>query len=263
VEYQVSQWLAANLPGERIFLTGAPRLWSLAFFDVPQVGGGSEQGLLNPIVQAAQWELNLGPDPKASAAWLQALGATAVVVHGPQSKEQYHDMVTPDKFKSNFELLHDDRADNYIYRTPRKFPGVGRVIRLADSRALPLVSWNPPLEVIQRYAAVAEGGPDRRVEIQRAGSDSFVLKGSLAAGDAFLIQENFDDSWLATENGRRLTIECDSLGFMRVLANPGEHRIQFNFKTPTENVNGLVLSWLTVMFLAGYSAYGWRRAPWL
>lgn len=263
VEYQVSKWLAANLPGERVFLTGAPRLWSLAFFDIPQVGGGSEQGLLNPVVQSAQWEINLGPDPALSAAWLQALGATAIAVHGPKSQEMYHDTVTPGKFQGAFELLYGDQADNYVYRTPRKHSGIGRIVRLSESRAYPAVPWNPTNDWVQGYAKVVEGGPERRVEVRRPSSEVMDIRGALGPDEAFVIQENYDSGWRAIWQGRVIAVEPDPIGFMRIPLPPGEHSVRLEYRETLGNQAGQAVFWITLLGMGAYASYGWRRFQWL
>src|SRR5262249_49881820 len=53
VEYKLTEWMAEHLPGARALATGSVRFWYDAWRDNPQIGGGSEQGVLNQIVGLA------------------------------------------------------------------------------------------------------------------------------------------------------------------------------------------------------------------
>ncbi|MEK7407326.1 MAG: hypothetical protein AAB225_19805, partial [Acidobacteriota bacterium] len=128
VEYRLTEWIARNLPGARNAASGSLRFWYNAWHDLAQLGGGSEQGLLNQNVVSAQWELALGEAPEPSVLWMQCLGVDVVSVHDQNSKELYHDHVFPRKFAGLLPVLYDDRKGNVIYRVPRRYPGVARVV---------------------------------------------------------------------------------------------------------------------------------------
>jgi hypothetical protein len=51
VEYRVTDWLWKNMPDARAYPTGSVRFWYDTWHDLAQVGGGSEQGLLNGQVE--------------------------------------------------------------------------------------------------------------------------------------------------------------------------------------------------------------------
>ena len=61
VEYRISDWLAKNLPKCARDATGSVRFWFDAWHDLAQLGGGSDQGLTNPLVTNANWEDTLDP----------------------------------------------------------------------------------------------------------------------------------------------------------------------------------------------------------
>ena len=60
VEYRITDWLWRNMPDARVYASGSVRFWFDAWHDLAQLGGGSEQGLLNPVPQEAQWEIMEG-----------------------------------------------------------------------------------------------------------------------------------------------------------------------------------------------------------
>ena len=67
-----------NMPEARtIRLAGSVRFWFDTWHDLPQLGGGSDQGILNGVTEQAQWEINLGPRPEPSIRWMQCLGVDA------------------------------------------------------------------------------------------------------------------------------------------------------------------------------------------
>ncbi len=74
VEYRVSAWVAANLPGARTLVTGSTRFWWDAWFNNVEVGGGSDQGLINPNPGIAMWENVAGVEPDLAVRWLRGVG---------------------------------------------------------------------------------------------------------------------------------------------------------------------------------------------
>ena len=57
----MTDWIWKNIT-RFTYPTGSVRFWFDTWHDLAQVGGGSEQGLLNSQVEPAQWETSLGPD---------------------------------------------------------------------------------------------------------------------------------------------------------------------------------------------------------
>jgi len=74
IEFLITDWVHKNLPGVRTLATGSVRFWYNAWYDLPQLGGGSEQGLLNMNVQWAHSNAVANDDIAVSIAWLQAMG---------------------------------------------------------------------------------------------------------------------------------------------------------------------------------------------
>ncbi|MBI3697935.1 MAG: hypothetical protein HY238_24265, partial [Acidobacteria bacterium] len=81
IEYQLTSWMARYLPDARTLATGSVRFWYNAWYDLAQIGGGSEQGLLNPAAELAQRQILASENTPASIQWLLALGVDAAIVH--------------------------------------------------------------------------------------------------------------------------------------------------------------------------------------
>jgi hypothetical protein len=259
VEYRITDWLWRNMPDARVNPSGSVRFWFDAWHDLAQLGGGSEQGLLNPVSQQAQWELMGGSNSQAAILWLQALGVDAMYVPGPKSEEPYKDIQHPERFAGVTPLLYDDGQGNALYRIPRRYPPRARVVEAArlDARRMP--RFNDDVEYLRAYVDVVENGPDSPVTLEREGSDAMLLRARLSRGQAILVQETYDPAWQAWLKGTRLTVHPDVMGFMVVEAPPGEHQIRLAFVTPAENRVGWVPTGISLLLLAALAAQG-RRA---
>ena len=150
IEYKISEWFWKNMPDARTLPSGSVRFWYDAWHDLPQLGGGSEQGLLNGEAEQAQWEINLGPNPEPAILWMQSMGVDAVYVSDKQSQEMFKDFEFPQKFDGVLPVIFDDQQGNKIYRVPRRYPARVRVVETARLNAA-----QPP--AIQRRRGVPAG----------------------------------------------------------------------------------------------------------
>ena len=242
IEYRITDWVAKNLPGSRVFAAGSTRFWYNAWHSLPQVGGGSEQGVLNLASVVAQWMVTGDPNPELPIAWLQAVGADAVIVHDERSQEIYHDFPHPRKFAGRLPVLYDSGEGDVIYRVPRRYPGLARVVETRRLDAVPPFSTQPTNESVRPYADAVEQGPDRRVRWRREGTRVMHVSGTLGEGESFLVQESYDPYWRAYGEGRRLPVRKDPMGFLLIEAPPGGHDIRLVFELPLENLLGRILS---------------------
>jgi hypothetical protein len=250
VEYRITDWLWKNMPDARVFPSGSVRFWFDAWHDLAELGGGSEQGLLNPMAQDSQWEITGGSTPQPAILWLQAMGVDVMYVPGPKSEEPYKDIQHPERFPGATPLLYDDGQGNALYRIPRRYPTRARVVdaaRLAARRP-PRTSYDE--EYLRAYVDVVENGPDSPVTLERQGTDAMLLRAKLSPGQAILVQESYDPAWQAWSNGQRLAIHADAMGFMVVEAPPGEDQIRLAFLMPTENRVGWALTGIALLLLA-------------
>ncbi len=251
IEYRLTSWMARNLPGARALASGSVRFWYNAWHDMAQVGGGSEQGVLNQAVAAAQWDVMLGEDPALSVAWLQAMGADAVLVHDKRSQEAYHDFPRPDKFSGVLPVIYDNGEGDFVYRVPRRYPGLARVVWTADAARLKPVAPEYGAAAVTAYARLVEGGPDARPEFRYEGTDAMRVRAPLAPGQSLLVQASYDPAWRAWSGSGPLTVRRDAAGFMLIDAPPGDHDIRLVFELPLENAVGRVVSWSSAAVLVG------------
>jgi hypothetical protein len=258
VEYRMTDWLWKNMPDARVFPSGTVRFWFDAWHDLAQLGGGSEQGILNPMAQDSQWEITGGSDPQPAILWLQAMGVDVMYVPGPKSEEPYKDIQHPDRFVGATALLYDDGQGNALYRIPRRYPTRARVVEAArlDACRPPRTSYDA--EYLRAYVDVVEHGPDSPVKLERQGTDAMLLRARLSPGQAILVQESYDPAWQAWSNGQRLPIHADAMGFMVVGAPPGEDQIRLAFVMPFENRVGWVLTGISLLLLMALAAQGTR-----
>ena len=243
IEYRLAGWLARNLPGARIHMASSLGFWSYAWQDVPQVGGVSDQGMGNQLVALANWQILKGAKPARDICWLQALGADAVVVHGARSQEVFHAMSDPSKFAGRLPVLLDSGEDDTVYRVPRRFPGLARVVGRSRVAALPPIPWDDANEAqLCAYADALERGPDSPAVCEWVSWRSLRIRTRVGEGESVVVQVSYDPGWRAYSAGRPLVIRKDVTGLMRIDPPPGEHEILLNFETPLENRIGRAIS---------------------
>lgn len=259
IEYRLTGWIAENLPGLRAMATGSVRFWYDAWHDLPQLGGGSEQGLLNPAVMPAQWEIVLAASPEASISWMSALGVDIVIVHTKASQEFHHDFQFPEKFAGVLPVLYDNHQGDIIYRVPRRYSSLGRVVRKAQMESLPPIRFAGDTEGLRAYADAVEKGPDSPVTAAWEGTDAMRVAASVKHGESILVQVSYDPAWRAYSAGKPLPIRKDILGQILIDAPPGDHDIRLVFELPLENYIGRILSGISGIVLIGLLVAGARR----
>ena len=256
VEYRVTDWLWTHMPDARVCSAGSVRFWFDTWHDLAELGGGSDQGLLNTVVQDAQWEIREGSNSQAAILWLQALGVDVLYVAGPNSEDPYKDVQHPERFAGVTPLLFDDSQGNALYRIPRRYPARARVVEAARLDARKKPRFNYDVEYLRAYVDVVENGPDSPVTLEREGTDAMLLRARLSPGQAILVQEAYDPAWQAWSNGQRLPLHADAMRFMVVEAPPGEHQVRLAFVTPAENRVGWAITGISLLLLAGLGAQG-------
>jgi hypothetical protein len=252
VEYRATDWIARNLPGARVFAAGSMRLWYDAWRGGEQVGGGSEQGLENDMLVLAQWQVIHDGDADAARdiAWLQGVGADAILMSRADSPEIYHDYPTPVKFAGVLPAIYDDGQGDTLYRVPRRAPAHARVVetrRMAGLAAIPVTNYDEPQ--IEAYADAVEHGPDTPVEMRWEGTDQVRVGAHFGEGESLVVQESFDPAWRAWCDGKRLAIRRDVAGNMLVDVPPGDREVRLEFALPFENAVGAGLTGVSLAML--------------
>ncbi|MEO8594025.1 MAG: hypothetical protein ABI759_11950 [Candidatus Solibacter sp.] len=259
VEYQITEWLAKNLPDARHYPSGSVRFWFDTWRDLTQIGGGSEQGLLNGMVENAQWETNLGPKAPPTIAWMQSMGADTVYVADEKSQEFFKDFMYPRKFDGVLPILYDDHQGNVVFQVPRRWPARIRVVDTAKINAAEAPRYNDDMKRLNAYVDVIEHGPDAPATLQRAGTDAMRAHAKVEPGQSVLVQESYDVAWHATAGGKPVNLRRDPMGMMLLDPPPGEHEIVLTFETPLENLIGRLVTLLTLAAVAALFVVGYRR----
>jgi hypothetical protein len=257
IEYRLTQWISDHMPDARNLATGSVRFWYNGWHDLPQIGGGSEQGMMNYATYEAQWQVVGDAPEEVSTLWMQALGGDGLIVHFKNSREIYHDWTKPGKFAGRLPVIYDDAGD-VIYRVPRRFPDRARVVETARVRPLGSVLKNQ--DALRPYVEAIENGPDSPARVTREGPDAMRIHATLKQGESVIVQETWDPAWHAYSGGRALEVRKDPVEFMEIAAPPGEQEIRLVFELPLENVVGRIMAVLSVVMLLAYPISKVRRS---
>ncbi len=259
VEYRIPDWVAKNMPDARLMPTGSVRFWFDAWHDLPQLGGGSDQGIVNGKTEQAQWEINLGPKAEPSVLWMQCLGVDATYVSGKNSQEMFKDTAYPQKYDGVLPVIFDDREGDRIFRIPRRYPARVRVVETQKLNALQQPRANDDVEYLQAYADVIEKGPDSPGILSRQGTDAMSVHITLAPGQTVVVQESYDPGWRAWSRGKLLPVRKDVMGFMVIDAPPGIDDIMLVFITPMENQVGRIVTAISILAMLALTVAGIRE----
>jgi hypothetical protein len=249
VEYRVTDWLWKNMPDARAYPSGSVRFWYDAWHDLAQLGGGSDQGLLNGQLAPAQWEAALGARPEPTILWMQCMGVDVIYVSDKRSQEVFKDFEHPQKFVGVLPVLYDDRHGNTLYRVPRRYPARARVVETGKANALKPPRANDDVEYLGAYAGVVEQGPDSPPTLTRDGTDAMRVRAKVEPAQSIVVQESWDPAWQAWDGGKQLPVRRDVMGFMVVDAPPGDREIRLEFVTPLENRIGRLVTLATLALL--------------
>jgi hypothetical protein len=263
-EFVVNKWVRDHIPADqRVIPAGTVRFWYDVWFDLAQPGGGSDQGVLNRVVVPAQYQISAG-DGATAILLLQALGTDAAIVPDRTSPEPYHDYADPYKFRGLVPVLNDDGHGTVIYRIPRIYTGIGRVVNSAQISAIEPIQWGNYAGTLARYVAVIENPQQQQTTVTWKSFDEAELQARVATGQSILFQETFDPAWRAYENGQPIPIRKDPvMNFMLLDVPEGAHAVQLRFETPLENDIGRVITafgFVVIMVLI-WRGYALRSMP--
>jgi len=259
--FQMSKWVHDNLPGQRVMPTGELRFWFDAWWDNAQSDGGSMQGMLNQIIPAANWQIMVGDKPGPAISWLQALGTDAIVVVNANSREHYHDYKYPGKFVGALPVLYDNGQGTVVYRIPRIYPNIGRVVDKVAIGSVGEIRGGEDPETFAKYLPIVENPDQPQTTVEWKGFDEVDIQAKTAPGRSVLLQETWDSSWHAFEGDKELPVRPEPvMGFMLIDTPAGDHAIRMQFKTPLENRAGQLLLGLSLLVVAGLVLAGFGAA---
>ncbi|HET9319185.1 MAG TPA: hypothetical protein VFO27_05405, partial [Bryobacteraceae bacterium] len=184
----------------------------------------------------------------------------AVIVPDERSQENYHDFSNPRKFNGILPEIYNDHQGNVIYKIPRRYAGLPRVVETRTFQSFQPIRSVQDLDRLRTYKDAVEQGPDAPASAQWDGTDAMVLHATLQPGQSILVQETFDPNWHAYAGGRGLPVHPDPVGFMWIEAPPGEQAIRLQFETPLENRIGRVPTMVSAVIVLYLLALGSRIA---
>ena len=260
LEYRSAKWAEANLPGQRVMMTGSMGAWLDAFTDEPQLGGQSYSTALNWMEQIAIYTVysdqNAGDrGAEFSLLWLQALGAQAIAVSGPQSPEAWRPFVHPRKFDGVLPVLWRE-DDTTIYRVPQVSIELAHVMRPAQ-----LVS-HPPIHGLdvadlRTYVAALENPTAPSATLEWLGSNRAVVRTRMEPSEVVSTQINYHPGWHARVAGTERRVYADGLGLMAIDPQcTGDCEIDLEFDGGVESKMCLAAS--AAVLLAVLAGFFWR-----
>jgi hypothetical protein len=254
IEYRTQEWMGQNAAGKRALVTGSIRFWYDVWTNLPQMDGGSQQGLLNPNIVTAQYRILHGDDMELTRLWLNALAVDIAIIPENASEEIYHDVSeqAAGMWRKEFPVLRDDGEGNIYYRIDRRIPGIVRIVETARMKNLSTVPNEAEHDSLRAYVAAINAAPavGDRLRFERPNTDQMNLQASLASGESILVQETFDSGWHAYVNEKPIFIEKDALGFMLLHPEPGAQLVVLRFEPTPEIRIGLILTLLSMITAA-------------
>ena len=248
IEFRTAEWLQSHIGTGRVFATGSISFWLNAFTDVPQLGGGADQGLPDEQIRTAFRTIYGHPDyprnPDGSLAlmWLQAYGVDMAVVGGPHSLEYFKLFHGPTKFDRIATKIWQ-QGDDAIYSIPRR------------SRSLAHILPQEALDVFG-YVAALENPAIPAASFTWNNRHSATVHGNFESGQLLSLQISYHPGWRATVNGEARRLYPDNLG--QIVVEPrcsGPCAVELRFRLSPEAVALRIASLFTLLCLVGVSLF--------
>ena len=222
IEYKTALWCDQNLGGRRIFASGSTQFWLNAFSDTPEVTGGFDNGVVNQIVRMASYQIRSGDgarsrDAETSILWLKAMGAHAIAVAGPHTRQAYHDDRNPEKFSGILPLLWHD-GDDSIFAVPQRSASLARVITSAD-RVLQPPANGIDVTALETYVKALDNPAFPEADFRWTTRHSATIHSNLSPQQTISVQMSFHKGWHARVNSTERPVAEDGLGQMYIEPN--------------------------------------------
>ncbi len=264
IEYQTARWLSTNLPQGRAMLPGSISLWLNAFSDVPQFGGGFDQGMVNRVQPAAGYQIGMAAGPKEQAAsisvlWLKAFGVRALGAQGPNSREVYKPFHDSGRFRALLQEVRRDADDTVLL-----VPGISSLAHAIPAGA---VVQRPPangldVQEVARYVAALDYPAAPAASLRWTSRHSVEVETNLRAADVLSFQETYDPGWHAIVNGTPRRISRDGLGQMIIHADyEGQCKIELFYDGGFEMKAARILSGASLAGCVIWLLVSRRRNP--
>ena len=212
IEYKTAKWLEAKMPGQRVFAPGTIGFWLNAFSDVPELAGGFDNGIVNPMLPHVIYQEYAGDKQQVGIDLLKAYGCDAVIGGGKESAEVYHPYSHAEKFLGLTELWRE-RGD-VIYDVPRRSRSLAHAMRLSDQVQLTPVAYDTT--AIRPYLAALDDPSFPAAAFHWRAPGDAVIAADLKPEHILSVQITWDKGWKAYAGGQRVHAWGDKLGQMVV-----------------------------------------------
>jgi len=219
IEYRMARWFSENMGQRRVMAPGSISFWMNAFTDTPQLGGGFEQGITNPQIPAAIFQIYSGMkagrrEGEIAVLWLKALGVHAVAVGGRQSREYYKPYANPAKFQGLLTELWRE-GDDVIYAVPQRSASLARVVPRQVVLRQPLVTA-VDVEPMQPFVAALDDASLPEARWRWRNGHEVEIQAQLRPEHVLSIAISYHPGWQARVNGHAVPLAPDGLGLMVV-----------------------------------------------
>lgn len=214
-EYEISSWFGDHMPATRVFAPGSIAFWMTAFSDTPELKGGFDNGIRNPLLWGVIYQIEAGDKPEIALAWLKAFGCQAIVGGDPGTREAFHVYPHPERLHGLPELWRD--GPEVIYEVPGLNHSLAHAMRAAD-----LPQETPPnydIRPLQPYLAALDDPTLPAANFQWRGRSAATVDAVLRPEQLLSIQISWDQGWQAGVNGQPRPIYADKLG--QIVVEPG------------------------------------------
>ncbi len=263
IEYREARWLNQNISPGRVFAPGSVGFFLNVFTDVPQLGGGFDQGVINPLLPAAYYQILSGDNAGAAEGevavlWFKALGVDAAAVSGPGSDEYYKPFRNPSKFDGLLPVLWKDGGD-VIYSVPRRSRSLAHVIGRDDlPRRTP--GHGLDIEPVRSYVAALENPAYPMTAFTWRNHHSAVMEAPMDREQILSVQVSYHPGWSAVANGRPVRVFADKLGQLAVEPEcSGPCRVELRYDGGLERRLTVALSLLAMGSGVAWMLVDWRR----
>lgn len=195
-----------------MFAPGTIGFWLNAFSDAPQLTGGFDNGIVNPLLPHVIYQVYAGDKQQVGMDLLKAYGCDAVIGGGKESAEVYHPYAHPEKFAGLTELWR--KGGDAIYCVPRRRRSLAHAMRRSDLVPLTPVAYDTAS--IQRYLAALDDASFPEADFHWRGPGDAVIAADLRSDHILSVQITWDKGWNAYAGGRRVSAWGDKLGQMVV-----------------------------------------------
>jgi hypothetical protein len=263
--FQEAQWINANLPGQRIMVSGDGEPLFNLFSNNPQLSAGHDPTAPNWMERVAVYTIYTGQnagdqDGPIAVFWLKVYGCGAITVPGPGTRDYYHPVRNPRKFDGLLPLVWR-KGDDSIYRVPLRSPSLAHVIPVSA-----VVKRQPEhgldLDPVRAYAAALDDPALPPASLTWENPEHGRISARIGPSQVLSVQMTYDRGWIARAGGQPARVRPDQLGMIVIEPTwQGDGVVDLEFTGGWERKVCSALGIMTLAaLLSGLSLPGRRKA---